>query len=1100
MHKNREYHMTFVVKIKPAHMKRILKPTQQLLLIILIIGQAYSCSHEEIATGSTTGSGEYDITFSVRLPSNSSITKSLTTDDETEIKELQVLAFEPNDGVLKHISYAKALGSSGSSEQKFTAKLRTGKFDLMVLANSDEYIANYFPKTILSGSTRATVIETLQMELNDKWNTASASAGYKPIPMWGIKEGVQVSKESNLTGDNAFDVTRVLAKVNVKIALESGQQGTFELVSVRYHNRRTKGQLIPNDWNPANTHVQKPSLVKNDIGIEAPLLYEGATCENEIYILETPAGSKNEHPKYPCLVVGGKYNGVLGYYRIDFANKEGENSNYIPILRNHTYDIIITQVDGYGFPDPDDAYNSVSVNMEAKIIDWYPNTIGDIYFDGLNYLSIERGRYELSWKAYLDKTLENTVKIKTDHKDGWKVESIEYKGSDKDWLSLQDSDSGIKDEESERWLKIQTPNTSQETRVATITIAVGRIRGKIIVLQESSPALDLIIRDKDGNIIEDGAVIAYKSDNWTEQECQYSLEWFPANATANATLEKNIQGYKPMEFSDESKMLQTGNMSNTTGERSFEFTIKPFDTSVTKANGAIDLDQVSAIRYKFEIQDSKGGMITKTFTVENHLIDVQATKIGACKQGRFYEFEVAYNTPWQLTIDGVSEVLDSRTLDLLPTDGGIEGQTGKRTIRLKLEIDKNHDGKEAYFSFSKPNTAAGENIYDKVKVKSLYNHPNSYIVKPGSSLEFSIVKAYRVWESELINQPLTGRSGTPEAKIIWADHSSSQNIINTLNMSIDHYSPEGSIIKITAGNQEGNAVIGLFLENNIVWSWHIWVTNYDPDIYYKSYNNSGIVTTLMDRNLGAWTDDFGSNEANVRSYGLYYQWGRKDPFPGPDGSKTEEKLGDGNITIDWPAKLYVETAASPSSNNLIESIEHPYLFYLSGTDPYDWYTNSSNGYNNELWTDYDQLKSDFDPSPDGWRLANRFWIDKQYYFTWAFNPIDGSDGKGWDYNSGDAPVGKYPTSGYIDYQSGEYKMVKQECWLWYGCHDVGQTKMDGDVDPRSEDERYAIADKTYFFHTSSTGWVNKRERPRVYKAGGMPVRCEKDDNRYHPKW
>ncbi len=72
----------------------------------------------------------------------------------------------------------------------------------------------------------------------------------------------------------------------------------------------------------------------------------------------------------------------------------------------------------------------------------------------------------------------------------------------------------------------------------------------------------------------------------------------------------------------------------------------------------------------------------------------------------------------------------------------------------------------------------------------------------------------------------------------------------------------------------GNALIGTFDENNqLLWSWHVWVV---PDYF------DGVKTELwgtgyeyMDRNLGAY-----SNLPGSKSFGLLYQWGRKDPFIG----------------------------------------------------------------------------------------------------------------------------------------------------------------------------------------------------------------------------
>lgn len=104
---------------------------------------------------------------------------------------------------------------------------------------------------------------------------------------------------------------------------------------------------------------------------------------------------------------------------------------------------------------------------------------------------------------------------------------------------------------------------------------------------------------------------------------------------------------------------------------------------------------------------------------------------------------------------------------------------------------------------------------------------------------------------------------------------------------------ENDKVHVTAGNAEGNAVIaGYNKAGDIVWSWHIWVNNSSPAqlskaIPYTTYawDETGIHTdkprvkgkSVMSCNLGALADEPGDDPQ--KTYGLWYQWGRKDPFP-----------------------------------------------------------------------------------------------------------------------------------------------------------------------------------------------------------------------------
>ncbi len=80
----------------------------------------------------------------------------------------------------------------------------------------------------------------------------------------------------------------------------------------------------------------------------------------------------------------------------------------------------------------------------------------------------------------------------------------------------------------------------------------------------------------------------------------------------------------------------------------------------------------------------------------------------------------------------------------------------------------------------------------------------------------------------------------------------------------------GEITFVAADGKRGNALIVLMKESVVVWSWHIWLTDEPQTMTYAN----GVV--FQDRNLGATSAEAGSTDA----YGLYYQWGRKEPFVG----------------------------------------------------------------------------------------------------------------------------------------------------------------------------------------------------------------------------
>ena len=208
-------------------------------------------------------------------------------------------------------------------------------------------------------------------------------------------------------------------------------------------------------------------------------------------------------------------------------------------------------------------------------------------------------------------------------------------------------------------------------------------------------------------------------------------------------------------------------------------------------------------------------------------------------------------------------------------------------------------------------------------------------------------------------QPLSPSS----AKLLWQD---SKSMISSVSLS-------GTRLVFTAGSKPGNAVIAV--ENasgEIIWSWHIW---------HPEEPVAGLTTskgyTLMNMNLGAI-----SSEIGLSAYGLLYQWGRKDPFPGSpiaSGGTIQTKSApvydiDGNET-----QILASSMFESYSNNLDYAIAHPNTcLSCSPTKTGDWllsdesspalWGNPEGGLNVDGKYINNGGKSIYDPCPAGWRV------------------------------------------------------------------------------------------------------------------------------------
>ena len=200
-------------------------------------------------------------------------------------------------------------------------------------------------------------------------------------------------------------------------------------------------------------------------------------------------------------------------------------------------------------------------------------------------------------------------------------------------------------------------------------------------------------------------------------------------------------------------------------------------------------------------------------------------------------------------------------------------------------------------------------------------------------------------------QKLKGTS----ARLIWQTGTAERAVVCDVGYN-------GSRISFRTGTAiGGNALIGLFdKDGDCIWSWHIWATNgaLTTHVYPSGY-------VFMDRNLGAENLDPG----DPASRGLYYQWGRKDPFPYDleafdygEGFAFGTYYGEDSstATVTWaaahPATLLGRAADPSDPAQRLSS-------WLGQPSPNLWGNASTDGRPTTAGA-----KSIYDPCPPGWRV------------------------------------------------------------------------------------------------------------------------------------
>ncbi len=283
--------------------------------------------------------------------------------------------------------------------------------------------------------------------------------------------------------------------------------------------------------------------------------------------------------------------------------------------------------------------------------------------------------------------------------------------------------------------------------------------------------------------------------------------------------------------------------------------------------------------------------------------------------GHTFAQETAYVINLRIGKDTVTLASDI-TVDDWTIGKEINGNTEIDPYSMQLYLDKGEKGKK--------------------------NRANAYILPLADDVthRLSIERIDDYWTSE--DAIYGGNDATNtiasnqdmQIKILWADFK-----YDGLVTPIVSSKEKSMAIKVgnlsTVAPKGGNMVVAVTKANgtDVLWSWHLWFSDIAIDpITHISKTATPLPSgqNIMDRNLGATS----YNGPGIETYGLLYQWGRKDGFPGSATSASEEP------TIYTPAningtQLILNTA---SNGSIALSIQNPFTFYVVAPGISDWAT------------------------------------------------------------------------------------------------------------------------------------------------------------------
>lgn len=339
---------------------------------------------------------------------------------------------------------------------------------------------------------------------------------------------------------------------------------------------------------------------------------------------------------------------------------------------------------------------------------------------------------------------------------------------------------------------------------------------------------------------------------------------------------------------------------------------------------------------------------------------------------------------------------------------------------------------------------------------------NCYIVAPGQSISFA--KKF---------------DDVTSVSLAWQD---ANKLVKSMNV-------DGDNVVVAVSEVAGNAlVLGKDASGKTLWSWHIWVTDFDPEATAVTIDG----VTFMDRNLGA----VNALPGDVGAVGQAYQWGRKDPMPRiterADASNNGKGTGScsiydasGNPVSYLSGDTYYK---SYQASNVAASVEKAEYFAIRDPNTNAWFTKDVTDFK-DLWGGETGKKSEYDPCPQGWKVP--VISGGTNPFAFMGNKDGFGEGVTYDvanfghmYTKSESEKLWFPVTGQRSRSKGAVHNPYQEGNYWIGTYVKHEP-------PTSKGYEYIICAYGQFNMTNVSFSETLTSRP-AYLATALAVRCVKE--------
>lgn len=270
--------------------------------------------------------------------------------------------------------------------------------------------------------------------------------------------------------------------------------------------------------------------------------------------------------------------------------------------------------------------------------------------------------------------------------------------------------------------------------------------------------------------------------------------------------------------------------------------------------------------------------------------------------------------------------------------------------------------------------------------------------------DYSYLNTFKRVGGDITQPYIYSDSKVADCCLLWQD---AINVVRNVRLSRDGKCLE---FEVDATNlvQTNALVAARDADGKVLWSWHIWVTEYDPSSSLNpndgstmvaeidDYDNASVKYRMLTKQIG-WCDSKtltyqsrttevcfvqeGSGKTGVlqieqQEYkfssavnnGVYFQWGRKDPSPGITTHETVSV----KRCYDAHNEPVEDLNMSLSQTTLEGAMSHPEVLYLGSQNWQSYSAPYNNLWNNRpLGSTASPVKTVYDPSPAGFMVADR---------------------------------------------------------------------------------------------------------------------------------